>query len=407
MVEGTMVLFVLRLKVLCKPRVCCLFDDYRLVDSRCYRRIDNISVSSSPETQYRAGPYQIKDMIQDIGDFTHYLANLSYAYGADLSRVTFLGQSAGGYLAAIVALGYTDPWFGNLFNQTLKMESLILYYPPDDAESFFYKSHPFYHAAFKMIDGTPETNPEEYYHFTPSNLVGPDSPPCVLLHGTMDTLVYEENSLRIQQKYVKFNRPVIYIKYHFVGHAFTMNSQYHPISIYYLERFLYKVPTLIIWEGRLVNMRQKGYPKGNHTQKLSKMGIEEYAKRYHRMHPILELFIRDFFSNYLTSFQSEPKINSRRRPCLRISPKIELGILLYRKILKTRMDLSDSSKFSEEQAQSIIDKIPEQLRVDVEFELDPFISALNRTKIYVLPMKCLPSGRVTITLLRANRCHLV
>jgi len=59
------------------------------------------------------------------------------------------------------------------------------------------------------------------------------------------------------------------------------------------------------------------------------------------------------------------------------------------------MDLSDSSKFSEEQAQSIIDKIPEQLRVDVEFELDPFISALNRTKIYVLPMKCLPSGRVT------------
>jgi len=222
--------------------------DYRLVDTSLLAIKEeiglNISVSSSPETQYRAGPYQIKDMIQDIGDFTHYLANLSYAYGADLSRVTFLGQSAGGYLAAIVALGYTDPWFGNLFNQTLKMESLILYYPPDDAESFFYKSHPFYHAAFKMIDGTPETNPEEYYHFTPSNLVGPDSPPCVLLHGTMDTLVYEENSLRIQQKYVEFNRPVIYIKYHFVGHAFTMNSQYHPISIYYLERFLYKVPTL-------------------------------------------------------------------------------------------------------------------------------------------------------------------
>ena len=95
----------------------------------------------------------------------------------------------------------------------------------------------------EMIDGTPDQSRRILpFHF--SNLVGPDSPPCVLLHGTMDTLVYEENSLRIQQKYVEFNRPVIYIKYHFVGHAFTMNSQYHPISIYYLERFLYKVPTL-------------------------------------------------------------------------------------------------------------------------------------------------------------------
>jgi hypothetical protein len=79
----------------------------------------------------------------------------------------FLGQSAGGFLAGIAALGYNNPWFGSTFNQNLSIESLILYYPPDDAESFFYNSHPFYHAKFQMIEGTPETNPRRIFLLTP------------------------------------------------------------------------------------------------------------------------------------------------------------------------------------------------------------------------------------------------
>mgnify|MGYP005852293505 CR=1 FL=1 len=219
--------------------------DYRLVDTALLAVKEeiglNLSVKSAEETRYLSGPYRIRDMIQDIGEFTHHIAGLPWAYGANLSRVCFLGQSAGGFLAGIAALGYKNPWFGSSFNQNLSIESLILYYPPDDAESFFYNSHPYYHARFQMIEGTPETNPEEFFYFTPSNLVGPESPPCLLLHGTMDTLVPYENSLRIQQKYKEFNRPLILITYYFIGHAFTHNSQYQPINIFYIERFLYHV----------------------------------------------------------------------------------------------------------------------------------------------------------------------
>ncbi len=219
--------------------------DYRLVDTALLAIKEeiglNLSAKSAEETRYLSGPYGIRDMIQDIGDFTHHIASIPWAYGANLSAVCFLGQSAGGYLAAIAALGYKNPWFGSIFNQNLSVESLVLYYPPDDAESFFYNSHPFYTARFKMINGTPETNPEEFFYFTPSNLVGSESPPCLLLHGTMDTLVPYENSLRILQKYREFNRPLILITYYFIGHAFTHNPQYQPINVFYIERFLYNV----------------------------------------------------------------------------------------------------------------------------------------------------------------------
>jgi len=190
--------------------------------------------------EYRIGNYTLADQISDIGDFTKYIANESNnVYGADLSRVFLMGGSAGAHLAGVCGFGYNNNFFTGIFSNELNISGIVLYYPPNNASEFFYYIHRMYYEANQFVPGTPETNPEAYLHYSPSYLINESSPPCILLHGTSDTVVPYKESLTIQSKMKEYNRTCILVPGYFGGHGHILGIQHNMMTTYYIERFLY------------------------------------------------------------------------------------------------------------------------------------------------------------------------
>lgn len=228
----------------------CFDIDYRLFDVKML----NAQAESGPNMvqgilqytsgpAYLTGPYTIGDMVKDIGNFTYFIsAPGNNKYGADLTKVVLLGQSAGSYLAGIVGYGYNNPWFGANFSTALTIKGMILHYPPNNASQFFYYDHPMFHSdTFSIIPGTPDTNPDAYYHYTPSNLVDSNCPPTLILQGAVDKMVPPENAYTIYTQLINHDRKAIELVAPFGGHAFDFAPHYQAISIYYTERFLYLI----------------------------------------------------------------------------------------------------------------------------------------------------------------------
>ena len=137
----------------------------------------------------------------------------------------------------------------------------------------------------------------------------------------------------------------------------------------------------------------------NSQNSLLKYGIEQYAKLTHRLHPVLEHFIRELFHDF--------KINQNLKR-IDISPQTELSILEYRGLVS--LDFLDNysvqkdrrpNKIREEiplsieKMHRILEKIPNSLRIMVPFQLSQFISSIQKVVIFIVSMKCLPSGRST------------
>lgn len=137
----------------------------------------------------------------------------------------------------------------------------------------------------------------------------------------------------------------------------------------------------------------------NLQKSLLNCGIEEFAKRSHLLHPILEHFIRKLFSDNETD-----KVERQ----LKVSPEVELSILEYRGLISLDFLENNSNQedrrpkkirknlhLSQKKIHRILEKIPKNIRIVVPFDLERFISSLHKVRIFILPMKCLPSGRAT------------
>ena len=92
-----------------------------------------------------------------------------------------------------------------------------------------------------MLNGTPETNPDLYYHYTPLNLMDEEDPDLMLLHGTLDDLVPIENSEAVNRKAEELSLQCTFLRVYAIGHGFTNNAQYNRFELYYIERFLYAI----------------------------------------------------------------------------------------------------------------------------------------------------------------------
>ncbi len=152
----------------------------------------------------------------------------------------------------------------------------------------------------------------------------------------------------------------------------------------------------------------------NFKQTIFSYGIENYAKETHRIHPILENFIRSLFSN--GDLVSESTVHQ-----LDISPDVVLSILEYRGLIS--LDFLDSDRVSKQKSaaddrrpkkirneislrkeamERLITKLPEALRINVKFDLEGFIKSLRNVRIFILPVRCLPSGRATTAKFSVN-----
>lgn len=141
----------------------------------------NVSYRGTPEFQYPAP-------LEDLREALRWMRINAPARRIDPERIATFGYSAGGHLAALVALkdapAEAQPKVivagGGPFDLTL--------YPGGDLVP-------------ALLGGTQSTVPERFRDASPVNHVRDDSPPIFLYHGSADKLVPPEHARRMQAEY--------------------------------------------------------------------------------------------------------------------------------------------------------------------------------------------------------------
>ena len=104
------------------------------------------------------------------------------------------GRSSGGHVALLAA--YRNPQL---------VRGVIGFYPPTDMVwSYEHPSNPHVldsqEAVVQFMTGTPEQRPDLYRQASPIDVVTPQGPPTLLIHGKADCLVYLRQSERLSEK---------------------------------------------------------------------------------------------------------------------------------------------------------------------------------------------------------------
>ena len=142
----------------------------------------NVTYRGTPDFQYPAP-------VDDLREAIRWMRSHSEMYGIDRKKIATFGYSAGGHLAALVALQDQNRTNiqaivagGGPFDLTL--------YPGGDLVPAF-------------LGGTRSKIPGKFREASPVNYVSKGSPPIFIYHGSADKLVPPEHAQRMQAAYQK------------------------------------------------------------------------------------------------------------------------------------------------------------------------------------------------------------
>jgi acetyl esterase/lipase len=170
-------------------------------------------------------------------------------YGGDPDFVVVTGGSAGGHLAALLALTPNDPEFQPGFESadTSVTACVPIYGVYDLAESFdpHDRAGPRgerigHWMARRIVGATVEEDPERFARMSPIHHVGPHAPPFFVIHGAADNLVPVHQARRFVAALREVSRePVLYAELPGASHAFEV---FHSVRTEHVvngvERFL-------------------------------------------------------------------------------------------------------------------------------------------------------------------------
>ena len=130
--------------------------------------------------------------LQDVKAGIRYLKANSERYNIDTERIGVMGESAGGYLAAMAAL-VDDPAYdvGAFTQVSSEVQAACTWYPVTDATGFSYPS-PLEAAASMeslLLGKNVMLEPEEALKISPVNFVKKGAPPFLIIHGDNDHTV--------------------------------------------------------------------------------------------------------------------------------------------------------------------------------------------------------------------------
>lgn len=138
--------------------------------------------------------------------------------GIDASRLFLLGRSAGGQIAEAVGYGLRDP----------ALRGVIALYAPADMhfayawarEDDVLRSPQLLR---KFLGGTPDQAKELYDSASGILLVNPACPPTLLVHGSIDTLVWNRQSRRLAARLTEAGVPNLLLEMPWATHALEYN----------------------------------------------------------------------------------------------------------------------------------------------------------------------------------------
>jgi acetyl esterase/lipase len=194
---------------------------------------------------YRLSPHAtFPDHLVDIKRALQWLRERGAMYGADPGFVVATGGSAGGHLAALLALTANDPEYQPGFEAVdTSVQGCVPFYGVYDLTD----RHGFWHhdalerlLEQRVMKGSRHEAPEAYEKASPMSRVHAGAPPFFVIHGDLDTLVPVEEARRFcaTLRSVSSN-PVLYAEIPGAQHAFEIfPSLRNMLVIQGVERFL-------------------------------------------------------------------------------------------------------------------------------------------------------------------------
>lgn len=136
------------------------------------------------------GPFPIQ--LTDVKAGIRYLKALSDRYNIDPERFGVMGESAGGYLAAMATLAEDKAFDVGAFTEySSKVQAACPWYPPTDVTGFPYPSPVEAAASMEslLLGKNVMLNKEEALKICPVSFVTKDAPPFLIIHGDNDHTV--------------------------------------------------------------------------------------------------------------------------------------------------------------------------------------------------------------------------
>jgi len=145
------------------------------------------------------------------------------AWGIDASRIVLFGRSAGGQIAEAAGYELHDP----------AIRGVVALYAPSDLIFAWKLGRPddalnSPQLLRRFLGGTPETAPATYASASALFHVDRESPPTLMVHGTIDTLVWHRHSVRLAEKLTAAGVPNLLVTLPWATHALELNPSSPP-----------------------------------------------------------------------------------------------------------------------------------------------------------------------------------
>lgn len=148
--------------------------------------------------------------VRDVNSALQFLSDHADEYGIDPNRIVVMGGSAGGHLAMMAGYSKNEkfrPEVSSPSSVKYKIAAIFNFYGPCDLTSDFAKKVEVVRG-FMGVDY--QDNPEQYEQASPLFDISPDSPPTLIVHGTIDEIVPVDQSDMLASKLKESGVPVRY-----------------------------------------------------------------------------------------------------------------------------------------------------------------------------------------------------
>ena len=170
---------------------------------------------------YSVAPNKFPTQIREVAAAMELLYEKQDEWHIDTEKITIIGFSAGGHLAAHYSTSYDIPEVREVFPQSKAVNGSILSYPVIVADKGI--SHV---GSFNNVTGKYNLNEDDFNRFSLDRRVSENTPPAFIWHTAEDNCVPVENALRYAAAMSKYKRPFELHIYPHGGHGgSTFNRQ--------------------------------------------------------------------------------------------------------------------------------------------------------------------------------------
>jgi acetyl esterase/lipase len=155
---------------------------------------------------------------EDVRAAIAFVKQHAAAWGVDGSRIVVLGRSAGGQIAEAAGYALHDP----------DIRGVVGLYGPSDMNFAWKWSSPddalnSPELMRRFLGGTPEQVPANYDSASAILMVNPRTPPTLMVHGVIDTLVWHRHSVRLSARLTEAGVPNMLLSLPWGTHALELN----------------------------------------------------------------------------------------------------------------------------------------------------------------------------------------